>query len=109
MAVPISRKFELTATVTFPKLDPSLIDEVVVKLHDAMAIVVEDYPTVEAFFVGPDGAGDVNFGLRFNGANPEYIADMADEILQESVNRMTKTVGAAEIEAEREESVLVLA
>ena len=55
------------------------------------------------------GTGDIAYGLRFKGADPRYINDMADEILDKSVELVAEREGSSPIEAEREESVLVLA
>lgn len=110
MAVPEVRTFELTATVNFPTLSARDYDAFVRNLSSAVGSVLSDYPTVVAFLVAPDVTpGDVTFGLRFEGADPKYIADMADEILEEAVALVAERAGTSPLEAEREESVLVLA
>ena len=104
-----SRTFEITATVTFPTIASADLGTFAEKLSSALGSVVQDYPTVSAFLIEPDAAtGDLNYGLRFNGADPIYITEMADEILAAAVELVEKREGSGHIEAEREESVLVL-
>lgn len=105
-----SRVFELTATVNFPTLPADQYEEFVEHLGSAVGSVLSEYPTAVAFLVAPDQhPGDVMFGLRFQGADPKYIAEMADEILEKAVELVAEREGTAPIEAEREESLLVLA
>lgn len=110
MTVPEARDFEITATVNFPTLEPSDLEDFATKLSSAVRETVGDYPSVAAFLIAPEtSTGDITFGLRFKGADPRYIRDMADEILEKSVDLVAEREGTSPIEAEREESVLVLA
>lgn len=110
MTVRDDRMFELTATVNFPTLDPSDLESFAQKLDSAVGSVLSEYVTAVAFMIAPDlSTGDINYGIRFSGADPRYIADMADEILQKAVELVAEREGTRPIEAEREESVLVLA
>lgn len=110
MTVQDQRDFEITASVNFPTVERSELEEFAAKLGSAVREIVADYPSVAAFLVAPDmSTGDIAYGLRFKGADPKYIGDMADEILDKSVELVAEREGIAPIEAEREESVLVLA
>lgn len=103
------RVFELTATVNFPTVPADELDSFVPKLAEAVRSVIGEFPTAVAFFVAPDGTGDVAYGVRFDGADPRYMESMADEIMEKAVQLMGEDEGRAPIQAEREESVLVLA
>lgn len=110
MSATDDRSFELTATVSFPTLEAHQYDAFLEKLSAAVAEVVTEYPTVVAFMVGPDQPPcDVIFGVRFHRADPRYIEDMADEILQRSVALIAEREGTKPVESEREASMLVVA
>ncbi|MCI2956935.1 hypothetical protein MN032_04455 [Agromyces atrinae] len=110
MAESKSRVFELTAAVNFPTVDRHMLEEFAGKLASAVESVIGEYPTAVAYLVAADvTAGEITFGIRFDGADPRYIAEMADDILEEAVELVAKREGSGPIETEREESVLVLA
>jgi hypothetical protein len=110
MAVPEDRKFEFTATVNFPSVPKSELQKFAAELKACVAEVLSDYPTAVAYLLTADVAsGDVTYGVRFDGADPKYIADMADEILDKATDMVAAREGAEPIAAEREESMLALA
>lgn len=104
-----ARGFELTATVTFHAVGRDEIEGFAKKLSSAVGAVLQDFPQIDAFLVEPDLAtGDINYGLRFAGVDPQYIDEMADEVLEKAVDLVAERDGDSPMEAEREESVLVL-
>lgn len=110
MAVPEDRKFEFTATVNFPTVAKTELQEFAVELKACIAEVLSDYPTAVAYLLTAEvDSGDVAYGVRFDGANPKYIADMADEILDKATDMVAARKGAEPVAAEREESMLALA
>lgn len=110
MAASQARAFELVATVNFPTVPVSDLSGFATKLGSAVGTILVEYPAARAFLVEVDGStDDITFGVRFEGADPRYIDDMASEILERSVQLVAKREGSTPIETEREESVLVLA
>ena len=104
-----TRIFELMSTVTFHDMSLSELDAFTPKLATAVRDVVADHPAIVAFLVELDvSTAEVNFGLRFSAVDPAFAEDMAYEVLDEAVNR-AQADGSKRIEAEREESVLVVA
>lgn len=104
-----TRNIELTTTVTFHAIEPHELAAFARKLASAMGTVVADYPAVVAFLMEPDtSTGDLNYGLRFKAVDPQFVEDMADEILEKSVELLAQREGGDPVEAEVEESVLVL-
>jgi hypothetical protein len=102
--------FELTVTVTFPKLEESYLGHFAQLLGDAIFNVLPEYPAVDAYFVKADeDPRDFMVGLRFNGADPRYIEEMATEILQAATKYIADQDGSAPLDVEREDSALVLA
>lgn len=110
MAASQARAFELVATVNFPTVPASELSRFAAKLGSAVGSILADYPAARAFLVEVDGStDDITFGVRFEGADPRYIDDMADEILERSVQLVAEREGSRPVKTEREESVLVLA
>lgn len=104
-----TRNFELTTTVTFHTIEAHELESFARKLASAVGAVVSDYPAVVAFLVEPDAStGDLNYGLRFKAVDPQFVEDMADEILEKAVELLAQREGGEPVEAEVEESVLVL-
>lgn len=104
-----TRVFEITATVTFPTVPSGELVKFAERLSTAVSAVLQEYPAADAFLIEPlPSAGAINYGIRFNGADPIYIEEMADEILEKAVDLVADSQGTEHIEAEREESVLVL-
>lgn len=105
-----SRVFELISTVTFHDMNLSEVTQFAPKLTQAIREVLPEYPAVNAFLVEVDQeTADVNFGLRFSAIDPDAIEDIASEILHEAVGRIAAGEGSRPVEAEREDSVLLLA
>lgn len=108
MSSPEFRSFELTTTVHFPTIAPHAIVDFATKLDAAVGSVAREFPAVIAYLVTPGSdTGDVSYGLRFEGADPRYMVDMADEILERAVDAVASQEGTPPAKAEREESTLV--
>jgi hypothetical protein len=104
-----NRGFELVSTVTFHDLPIDELGSFAQRLARSVGAVLPEYPAVIAFVVEPeDETGDINFGLRFRAIDPTYVEGLASEILAKAVSELAKNEGTEPIEAEREESVLVL-
>ena len=104
-----TRNFELTTTVTFHSIESHELEAFARNLARAVGTVLADYPAVVAFLVEPDmSTGDLNYGLRFNAVDPEFVDDMANEILDRAVQLVVEREGKEPAEPELEESVLVL-
>lgn len=104
-----TRTFELMSTVTIGGLAVEDLEPFAAKLSHAVGMVLPEFPAVVAFLVEPlPGTTDVNFGLRFSTADPEFVEDMATEILEKAVEKVAEVDGVKPVEAEREDSVLVL-
>lgn len=96
------------STVTFHNMNVAELERFAPVLSDAVADVLSEYPAVSEYLVEFDTTtGDVNFGLRFSAVNTAFVESMANEILEEAVQRTEPaSSGSKRIEAEREESVL---
>lgn len=102
------RSFELTTTVHFPTIKAHRMEDFARKLDIAVNAVLREYPAVTAYLVERGAeAGDISFGLRFEGANPRYMEDMADEVLEKAVDSIAAAEGTSPLKAEREESTLI--
>lgn len=104
-----TRTFELMSTVTFHGISADAITPFSEKLARAVGQVISEFPAIVAFLVEPDvKTGDINFGLRFQVIDPDVADDWADEVLEKAVQTIAADEGVKPVEAEREESVLVL-
>lgn len=104
-----TRALELMSTVTFHEITADMIESFALKLAEAVRAVVREYPAVSEFLIEPDlTTGDINYGLRFASVDPAFVDEMAGEILEKAVEIIAASEGAEPVNAEREESVLVL-
>lgn len=111
MSIRGSRSFELMTTVTFPSSASLDLNDLARKLSEAVREVLAEghYVTVVAFLVQANtDSDDISYGLRFDGADPRYLEDMATEVFEAAVKKIAEREGTRPIEAEQEESVLVL-
>jgi hypothetical protein len=100
-------RFELTITLSTTSKTAEQLDRFVLHLDEALADVIRDYPAITAYFAGPNyEAFEIDLGLRFEGMKSEHITDVADEVLDEAINRASGTAATDPV-AVREESSLV--
>jgi len=99
-------RFELTTSLSINGA-PESLDTYVAILDQALAQVLLEYPAVSAYYaVGDPQSVEIEVGLRFEGIAPKYIVDVADEILEKSIDSATKASASGAVPV-REESTLV--
>lgn len=99
------RRFELTASLTFPLLAPERLVTFATDLDRAIYEAARDHPTITAYFVSADeNEGTITVGLRFEGMDPRYIEGTADDVIDAAVSAAS---GERTMRPVREESALV--
>ncbi|MFD4957891.1 hypothetical protein [Microbacterium sp. NPDC058389] len=101
------RRFELTTSLSFPMLAPSLLDELAAKLDDAVFEETGEVPAATAYFVAVDHeTAEITIGLRFEGMDARYITETASEMLEAALTRLSGQDGPR-LTPVREDSMLV--
>lgn len=101
------KRFELTTSLSFPMLAPSLLDSIAAQLDDAVFEETGEVAAATAYFVTVDHeAAEITIGLRFEGMDARYINDTASEMLQSALARMSGDDGPR-LTTVREDSALI--
>lgn len=99
------RRFELTASLTFPLLAPDGLASFAAELDRAVYEAASEHPTITAYFVSvEENEGAITVGLRFEGMDPRYIEGTADDVIDAAVSAAS---GGNSMRPVREESALV--
>ena len=97
MANIADRRFELITS----------LDEYASRFEAAVREAIAEFPTVTAYFVAADhDSVEVQMGLRFEGMDPKYIEESAEEILQSAIDGLSHDDAGQPVPV-REESSLV--
>lgn len=101
------KKFELTISLSFPLLAPTLLDEIATKLDDAVYEETGEVAASTAYFVSVDHeAAEITVGLRFEGMEARYVNETAGEMLRGALERVSNQ-GETTLSPVREGSMLV--
>ncbi|WP_167046670.1 hypothetical protein [Salinibacterium sp. ZJ454] len=101
-----AKSYELTVTLSINSDSGDVLDEYVAQLESALVGVIREYPAITAYFVSPDyDVVEIQLGLRFESMPPKYIEDVADEVLDLTIDRAAEALASGA--PVREESTLV--
>lgn len=101
------KRFELTTSLSFPLLAPSLLDELAGKLDAAVYEETGEVAAATAYFVSVDHhSAEITIGLRFEGMDARYINDTATDMLEGALSRLSED-GGPHLRPVREDSMLI--